>query len=128
MRGRIGLQAYKTQHPRQSRTVTGLLCLSAILRMPSDSFFGFSVLVAGRPVPEYVQRGRVFVESNLHTPFSYNQQTEELVNGEKEVQSTPVTPYQVFIHLAPHCEMSAIFIYVDGVRVTKLLLEKGQSK
>ncbi len=96
--------------------------------MPSDSFFGFSVLVAGRPVPEYVQKGRVYVESSLHTPFSYNQQMEEMVNGEKEVQSAPVTPYQVFIHLAPHCESSAIFINVDGVRVTKLLLEKGQSK
>ena len=96
--------------------------------MPSDSFFGFSVLVAGRPVPEYVHKGRVYVESNLHTPFSYNQQMEELVNGEKEVQSTPVTPYQVFIHLAPHCEASAVFIYLDGVRVTKLLLDKGQSK
>lgn len=96
--------------------------------MPSDSFFGFSVLVAGRPVPEYAHEGRVFVESSLNTPFSYNQQTEELVNGEKEIQQSPVTPYQVFIHLAPHCETSVIFIYVDGVRVTKLLLEKGQSK
>ena len=96
--------------------------------MPSESFFGFSVLVAGRPVPEYVHEGKVYVESNLHTPFSYNQHTEEVVNGEKEVQSCPVTPYQVFVHLAPHCESSAIFIYVDGVRVTKLLLEKGQSK
>lgn len=96
--------------------------------MPSDSFFGFSVLIAGRPVPEYVQNGRVYVESSLHTPFSYNQLMEEVVNGEKEVQSAPVTPYQVFIHLAPHCETSALFIYVDGVRVTKLLLEKGQSK
>ena len=96
--------------------------------MPSDSFFGFSVLIAGRPVPEYAYGGRVFVESSLATPFSYNQQTEELVNGEKEVQKSPVTPYQVFVHLAPHCETSVVFIYVDGVRVTKLLLEKGQSK
>lgn len=96
--------------------------------MPSDRFFGFSVLVAGRPVPEYVNDGRVYVESCLHTPFSYNQQMEELVNGEKEIQSSPVTPYQVFIHLAPHCESSAVFIYVDGIRVTKLLLERGQSK
>lgn len=96
--------------------------------MPSDSFFGFSVLIAGRPVPEYAQNGRVYVESNLYTPFSYNQVMEEIANGEKEVQNTPVTPYQVFVHLAPHCETSAIFIYVDGVRVTKLLLEKGQSK
>lgn len=96
--------------------------------MPTDSFFGFSVLIAGRPVPEYVNEGRVYVESNLYTPFSYNQHTEELVNGEKEVQKCPVTPYQIFIQMAPHCEMSVIFIYVDGVRVTKLMLEKGQTK
>ena len=96
--------------------------------MPSDSSYGCSILIAGRPVPEYVHEGKVYVESNLHTPFSYNQQTSELVNGEEEVQMTPVTPYQVFIHLAPHCETSALFIYVDGVRVTKLLLEKAQSK
>lgn len=97
-------------------------------KMPSDGSFGCSILVAGRPVPEYVHGGRVYVESNLHTPFSYNQQMVELVNGEKEIQMSPVTPYQVFVHLAPHCETSALFIYVDGVRVTKLLLEKAQSK
>lgn len=96
--------------------------------MPSDGYFGFAVLIAGRPVPEYVKDGRVYVESDLNTPFSFNQETTELVCGEKEVQKTPVTPYQVLVHLAPHCETSAIFIYVDGVRVTKLMLEKGQSR
>lgn len=96
--------------------------------MPSDTFFGFSVLIAGRPVPEYVRDGRVYVESNLSTPFSYMQQTKESVNGEMEVQKCPVTPYQVLLHLAPHCDTSAVFVYVDGVRVTKLMLEKGQSR
>jgi len=96
--------------------------------MPSDSFFGFSVLIAGRPVPEYVHNGRVFVESNLWTPFSYNQPMEEFVNGEKEQQKCPVTPYQLLIHLAPHCETSVVFVYVDGVRVTKMILERGQSR
>lgn len=96
--------------------------------MPSDGYFGFTVLIAGRPVPEYLYDGRVYVESNLNTPFSFNQQLEEVVDGEKEVQNCPVTPYQLFIQLAPHCETSVVFVYVDGVRVTKLLLEKGQSK
>ena len=96
--------------------------------MPNESDYGFSILVAGRPIPEYVQVGRVYVESNLHTPFSYTQQIEEQVNGEKELQMSPVTPYQVFVHLAPHCKRSALFIYVDGILVTKLLLEKAQSK
>ena len=96
--------------------------------MPTSVSFGFSVLIAGRPVPEYVKDGRVYVESNLWTPFSYNQVTEELVNGEQEVQKCPVTPYQLFIHLAPHSQDSAIFVYVDGVQVTKMMIEKGQSK
>ena len=96
--------------------------------MPSDGYFGFTVLIAGRPIPEYLHDGRVYVESNLGTPFSFNQQLEEVVDGEKEVQNCPVTPYQLFIQLAPHCETSVVFVYVDGVRVTKLLLEKGQSK
>ena len=96
--------------------------------MPSDGFFGFSTLIAGRPIPEYVKDGRVYVESNLWTPFSYTQQTDELVCGEREVQMSPVTPYQLYIYLAPHCQDSAIFINVDGVRVTKMMLEKGQSR
>lgn len=96
--------------------------------MPSDGYFGFTVLIAGRPIPEYLHDGRVYVESNLSTPFSFNQQLEEVVDGEKEVQNCPVTPYQLFIQLAPHCDTSVVFVYVDGVRVTKLLLEKGQSK
>ena len=96
--------------------------------MPSDSCFGVSVLIAGRPVPEYVQKGRVYVESNLYTPYSFSQETEECVKGEKEVQKCPVTPYQLLIHLAPTCEASIIFIYVDGVQVTKLKLERGQSR
>ena len=97
-------------------------------KMPSDSFFGFSILIAGRPVPEYLKDGRVYVESNLWTPFSYNQEMEEHVNGERETQKCPVTPYQLMVHLAPHCETSVVFIYVDGVRVTKMLLERGQSR
>lgn len=96
--------------------------------MPSDTFFGFSILIAGRPVPEYVKDGRVYVESNLYTPFSYSQKTEQLVNGEMEIESTPVTPYQLLIRLAPHCEDSAIFVYVDGVLAVKFMLEKGKSK
>ena len=96
--------------------------------MPTDNYFGFSLLVAGRPLPEYVHDGRAYVESNLYTPFSYNQELQENVNGEVESQKCPVTPYQLFIHLAPHCEASVLFIYVDGVKVTKLKLEKGNSK
>lgn len=96
--------------------------------MPSDDFFGFSVLVAGRPIPEYAKDGRVYVESNLYTPFSYYHKTEQLVNGELEIESVPVTPYQLQIRLAPHCEDSAVFVYVDGVLASKFMLEQAQSK
>ena len=96
--------------------------------MPSDGYFGVSVLIAGRRVPEFVHDGRVYVESNLCTPFSYAQVTEEFSNGEREVQSCPVTPYQLLVTLAPHCNKSVVFVYVDGVRVTKALLDKGQSR
>ena len=96
--------------------------------MPSDDFFGFSFLVAGRPMPEYAHDGRVYVESNLHTPFSYSLKTEQLVNGEMEIESIPVTPYQVQIRLASHCEDSAVFVYVDGVLASKFKMEQGQSK
>ena len=98
--------------------------------MPSDNFFGVSVLIAGRPVPEYAyaKEGRVYVESNLYTPFSYYQKTEQVVNGEVEIESAPVTPYQVQVRLAAHSESSAIFVYVDGVLASKFMLEKGQAK
>ena len=50
--------------------------------MPSDGNFGFSVLIAGLPVPEYRHEGKVYVESNLWTPVSYNQRVRELAYGE----------------------------------------------
>ena len=50
--------------------------------MPSDGNFGFTVLIAGLPVPEYYHEGKVYVESNLWTPVSYNQRVRELAYGE----------------------------------------------
>lgn len=94
--------------------------------MPSDGQFGFTVLIGEFPVSEYAKDGHTYVESNLFTPFSYQQEVTELVNGEKEVQSYPVTPYQLLIRSGPNCEKSAFFVYVDGVLVTRLLLERGQ--
>ena len=97
--------------------------------MPSDGMFAFNVLIGGYPLPEYTHEGHVYVESNLYTPFSYDQEISELVNGEKEVQSFPVTPYQLLLRLSAEAdEASAFFIYVDGVMVTKVLLEKGESR
>ena len=56
--------------------------------MPSDSNFGFSVLIAGLPVPEYHHEGKVYVESNLWTPVSYNQRVRELAYGEVGSESS----------------------------------------
>ena len=96
--------------------------------MPTDGKFGFSVLVAGQPMPEYSKDGKVYVESDLYTPASYFQEVEEFANGEREVQRTPVTPYKLLIHLGPLCDTSAIFVYVDGVQVARFVMEKNQTK
>ena len=50
--------------------------------MPSDGNFGFTVLIAGLSVPEYHHEGKVYVESNLWTPVSYNQRVRELAYKE----------------------------------------------
>ena len=51
----------------------------------------FSVLIAGLPVPEYHQDGKVYVESNLWTPVSYNQRVREMVYGEVRLVSRSQT-------------------------------------
>ena len=96
--------------------------------MPSDGNFAFRVLVGGRALPEYAFNGETYVESNLWTPVSYQQEVSEIVNGEKETQKFPVTPYQIVLRLGPHCDTSAFFIYVDGIQVTKVLMGKGETK
>lgn len=99
-----------------------------IIKMPSDGQFGFTVLIGGIAMPEYEKDSCLYVESNLWTPFSYKQELVELVNGEKEVQTVPVTPYRLLLRTGPRCENSAFFVYVDGVLVTKLLLGKGEQR
>ena len=50
--------------------------------MPGDGNFKFAVLIAGLPVPEYYHDGKIYVESNLWTPVSYNQRVREMAYGE----------------------------------------------
>ena len=97
--------------------------------MPTDGTFGFSVLIAGLPVPEYRKDGKVYVESNRWTPVSYQQRVREMAYGEVEEQEWPVTPYQVKIYTEPHCPQSMFDLYVDGSRVSKScdILAAGQS-
>ncbi len=85
--------------------------------MPTDGNFGFSVLIAGLPVPEYTKDGHTYVESNLWTPVSYQQSIREFAYGEVEEQSWPVTPYTIRVFTEPHCTLSWFDIYVDGVKV-----------
>ena len=85
--------------------------------MPTDGNFGFSVLIADLPVPEYTKDGHTYVESNLWTPVSYQQSIREYAYGEVEEQSWPVTPYTIRVFTEPHCTLSWFDIYVDGVIV-----------
>lgn len=96
--------------------------------MPRDAKFSFSVLIGGRPVPEYKQNDETYVESNLFTPYSYKQEVRELVNGEVETQEWPVTPYEVQVFLNPKMPTSWFDVFIDGVKVSKLLLKGGQHK
>lgn len=96
--------------------------------MPSDGNFAFRVLVGSRALPEYTCSGETYVESNLWTPYSYQQEVSEIVNGEKEAQKFPVTPYKLVLRLGAHCDTSAFFVYVDGTLVTKVLMGKGETK
>ena len=96
--------------------------------MPTDGKFGFSVLIAGLPVPEYLKDGRYYVESNLWTPVSYKQLVRELAYGEVEEQEWPVTPYQIKLYTLPHCPVSRLYVYVDGIRVYKATLSGGECR
>lgn len=85
--------------------------------MPTDGCFGFSVLVAGLPVPEYTKDGEIYVESNLWTPASYQMSIKEFAYGEMEEQKWPVTPYTIKVYTKPCCPLSWFDVYVDGVKV-----------
>lgn len=68
--------------------------------MPSNGQFGFSVLVGGRALPEYNHpddNTRVFVESVLWSPVSYEVTVREYCKAseEIEIQKWPVTPYEI---------------------------------
>ena len=96
--------------------------------MPTDTKFSFSVLIGGRPVPEYKQNEEYMIESNLFTPYSYKQEVRELVSGELEVQEWPVTPYEVQVFLLPKMPTSWFELFIDGVKVQKFILKGGQNR
>ena len=68
--------------------------------MPSDGNYGFSVLVAGRTLPEYQHpkdERRILVESMLWTPVTYWLDVSEYCKFSEEVerQKWPVTPFEI---------------------------------
>lgn len=95
--------------------------------MPSDGNFSFSVLIGGMAVPEYHQDGKIYIESNLWTPVSYEQEVRERVGDEMEVQKWPVTPYEVSVRSGPLSEESWFCLYVDGTRVGTRVLGHGNT-
>ncbi len=95
--------------------------------MPTDGNYSFCVLIAGLPVPEYDHDGKVYIESNLWTPVSYQQRVSEMVYGELEEQQWPVTPYQVKVQTRPHCPQCWYEVHVDGTRVGQTVLKGGET-
>ena len=68
--------------------------------MPSDGNYGFSVLVAGKALPEYQHpkdERRILVESMLWTPVTYWLDVSEYCKFSEEVerQKWPVTPFEI---------------------------------
>jgi hypothetical protein len=68
--------------------------------MPVEDLFGFSVLVGGVALPEYVHpedSTRVLVESILWSPSTYWLAVREFCTASDEIehQKWPVTPYEI---------------------------------
>ena len=96
--------------------------------MPSDVYFSFSVLIGSIPVPEYHKDGKIYIESNLFTPVSYEREERELTYGEMEVQKWPVTPYHVSVRSGPLSGKCWYRLYVDGLEVGQAALGNGEAK
>ncbi len=72
--------------------------------MPSNSNFGFSILVSDKELPEYTHpedSRRVMVESVLVSPLTYwtKSSTYSSFSQEIEEQKWPVTPYKVKVKI-----------------------------
>lgn len=68
--------------------------------MPSNSEFGFSILVGDKELPEYTHpedTSRVLVENVLSTAFTYwtKSSVYSSYSEEFEEQKWPVTPYKI---------------------------------
>ena len=93
--------------------------------MPCNGRLSLGVVIGGVPVPEYYKDGLFYVESNLFTPFSYEQEVRELAFGEIEIQKCPVTPYEVRVDLNPCEQTSWLQLIIDGVVVESIVMCPG---
>ncbi|XP_041359761.1 uncharacterized protein LOC121376049 [Gigantopelta aegis] len=96
--------------------------------MPSNEDFTFNLTVGGVKLPEYEKDGSCYVESCLFTPYSYNMTVEEQVGDEKEVQSWPVTPYQLKIMANPSSPRCYYRVFVDGHHVKSCSIRPGETR
>lgn len=79
-------------------------CAAQKVKMPSDGKYGFSVLVAGKELPEYhhpTDERKILVESMLWSPVTYWLDVREYCkfSGEVEQQKWPVTPFEIKVSL-----------------------------
>lgn len=76
--------------------------------MPTNSKFGFKILVSGTELPEYAHpedSSRILVESILVSPVTYwlNVKEYSSYSQEYEEQKWPVTPYEIKVSINSLC-------------------------
>jgi len=86
-----------------TKRMRSVLCCPKV-KMPSDGKYGFSVLVAGKELPEYhhpTDERKILVESMLWSPVTYWLDVREYCkfSGEVEQQKWPVTPFEIKVSL-----------------------------
>ncbi|XP_033751717.1 uncharacterized protein LOC117335672 [Pecten maximus] len=96
--------------------------------MPTNKDFSFSIRVGDTTLPEYNKDGVSYVESNLFTPFSYQQEYSEIIHGENETQKWPVTPFVIALRGKSSIPRSYYRVYVDGQVVKKMSVPPGKTR
>ena len=106
----------------------GIFSSQSNSNMPSNGRISVSVQIGNNAVPEYYKDGIYYVECDLFTPYSYDQEVRELAYGEIEIQKWPVTPYTVEVYLQPREETSWVILTIDGVNIDFRILNGGQKR
>ncbi|XP_021340062.1 uncharacterized protein LOC110441277 [Mizuhopecten yessoensis] len=96
--------------------------------MPTNQDFTLSIRVGGTTLPEYHKYEVCYIESNLFTPFSYQQEYSEIIQGENETQKWPVTPFVIAIQGKTTVPQSYYRVFVDGQLVKKMSIPQGKTR